>query len=1236
MKRVVLSVCAAVAAAVVAQAETYTWRVGTTGNWEDAANWTVKGGTPERAPSSQDDVILPAPTDAANNYVVTADAAINVGSLTVGSDTAGTDCLATFESKTNGTHRIGGDLVVKAGGKMSHTALPPNANTVAEECYKLNLEVGGDVTVTVYGQMNVTERGYSSMKGPGYTADQNKYRNAAHGGTHYAGKDYGSLFAPTNCGSGVVTSGGGAIRIAAAGTVMVDGAIRSDSSHAGAWNGGAGGSVWISCKELVGSGALSANGGGSSYGGSGCGGRIAVWQTEAADFSKWTGAISAYGGGGNSLGCGCGAAGTIYLQSRGETVRTAKVIVNNGSNGRPPEGESYIELCARNGSDVIGTLVVTNNGGVKVASGVTVDIYCSVSTVGGVGYWQSGTVRLMGTSPATVSGSSAYGNFTCEEPGKTISFGTTASDCFEIASGHTLTLKGSEAELLNLRPAGGASAKWMMKLDAGATADIVYASVLNSDASQGDQAVPAYHSENLGGNKKWAFTVPVVPGETNTWTGVENTDWNEPGNWSLGRAPADTDCLVVPAEDGESAPISNMPVLVAGTTVLNKLTVETGASVVLNGGNITVTNELNVAGTLTAAGRERIVCTKDINFAGGTFIAGSSAFVLEGEGDQAFNPNGQSFAALYIEKNSGTVSFADGLAAAVLDCAATNELTLAFAAEKTVDAASLLLRGWRSDGGQALVLTSSEPGTSWKLKVGNLQSVVGVRVSDSDANAGALALADETSVDAGRNAHWDFGTVSGLKNAMWVGGASGSFSTASKWSSHAVPDANTRVVIFARDGETNTVTASAAISVHDLTVQGEGLAVFESQTAADHVIAGDLVVNAGGKVTHTALTGSMTTISQESYKLNLVVGGSVTVAADGAIDVTSRGFAIRTGPGYHSANNTYGTYAGHAGTHDADGYTYGSMVAPTNCGSGAYTTAGGGVIRLVSAGTVTVDGSVLACSDTANNAGSGSGGSIWITCPRLLGTGTLSVSAGDDAYACAGSGGRLAVWLTEAGNFDDWHGTMLARGGDNTSSAFGAKMASAGTIYLQAAGQGRTNATVIIENGNPKIQTDVGFVELGNKTESDVFGNLIVGSKGVVSAAAKEELTLYGDWTVSGGTCGVTNALLRLAGPELSTISGAQTIDGFVCSDKKKPLCVREGATLRLAADSRVADVDLATDDVTLNVSTNVLTVHTTVHKKGRGWADELDKLVVKEADPDTGKTGDIVWKPQGIAVIIR
>ena len=369
MKRIVLSVCAAVAAAVLARAETtYTW-VGGNGNWEDGTKWSSSQG--EGVPGAGDHAVLPAPSAAAGNYVVTANEAINVASLTVGSDTVGTDCLATFESKTNGTHQIGaGGLVVKAGGKMTHTVLPTTAKTFAAECYKLNLKVKGDVTIATNGTIDVTSRGFfGTVTLPGSVT-----ANGSHGGTRAVGGCYDSLIAPTNCGSctvdpsgGTRYSGGGVVRIDAKGAIIVNGSIVSSSKAGTGYGSGAGGSVWLTGADLQGDGMISVQGGDDNYGSAGAGGRLAVWLTKATGFDSWDGEFIAKGGAyqRSPSGFGSGAPGTIYLQAAGGNVKTATVIVDNDKLDQF-RAVGYAEICKRTGWKNVGKVVVQNKAYVKL------------------------------------------------------------------------------------------------------------------------------------------------------------------------------------------------------------------------------------------------------------------------------------------------------------------------------------------------------------------------------------------------------------------------------------------------------------------------------------------------------------------------------------------------------------------------------------------------------------------------------------------------------------------------------------------------------------------------------------------------------------------------------------------------------------------------------------------------------------------------------------------------------
>ena len=140
-----------------------------------------------------------------------------------------------------------------------------------------------------------------------------------HGGVggSLGGSTYGSLTAPRDLGSGGGTwdsgtpggRGGGAIRLRASHTLMVDGEIRASGALGDSGGGGAGGSIYATAANFTGSGSLSADGGEGMEGGGG-GGRVAVVYSDTMTFPVAN--ISATGGGGGSEN---GADGSIYVHA---------------------------------------------------------------------------------------------------------------------------------------------------------------------------------------------------------------------------------------------------------------------------------------------------------------------------------------------------------------------------------------------------------------------------------------------------------------------------------------------------------------------------------------------------------------------------------------------------------------------------------------------------------------------------------------------------------------------------------------------------------------------------------------------------------------------------------------------------------------------------------------------------------------------------------------------------------
>lgn len=80
----------------------------------------------------------------------------------------------------------------------------------------------------------------------------------------------------------------------------------------------------------------------------------------------------------------------------------------------------------------------------------------------------------------------------------------------------------------------------------------------------------------------------------NTWTGAVSSNWHTTGNWSAGFVPGNTTDVVIPAA------LVTYPVISAGTAATKALTIQTGATVTVNGVLLQIAGNLTNTGTLTA------------------------------------------------------------------------------------------------------------------------------------------------------------------------------------------------------------------------------------------------------------------------------------------------------------------------------------------------------------------------------------------------------------------------------------------------------------------------------------------------------------------------------------------------------------------------------------------------------------------------------------------------------------
>lgn len=272
----VLALCAP------ARAMTNNWKASTTGDWSDAANW-VEG----FIPTNGDDAVI---TNSGASVIISSSSS-NLNSLTL-SRTLWFTNWDTYLQASNVSILSNGSMTCV--GAFTNNAM---SNRVYIICTNLTIAAGGSI--------NADTRGYSgglvSGGGHGPGGAQGSRAGGSYGGKggNYAwleGSRYGSSSVPEYAGSGGGYNsvnavrgghGGGAVRIDASDTVILNGFITANgengsADHAGS---GSGGSVWISCRTLAGAETIAntclirANGGSSwatGQSGSGGGGRIAI------------------------------------------------------------------------------------------------------------------------------------------------------------------------------------------------------------------------------------------------------------------------------------------------------------------------------------------------------------------------------------------------------------------------------------------------------------------------------------------------------------------------------------------------------------------------------------------------------------------------------------------------------------------------------------------------------------------------------------------------------------------------------------------------------------------------------------------------------------------------------------------------------------------------------------------------------------------------------------------------
>ena len=322
------------------------------------------------------------------------------------------------------------------------------------------------------------------------------------------------------------------------------------------------------------------------------------------------------------------------------------------------------------------------------------------------------------------------------------------------------------------------------------------------------------------------------------------------------------------------------------------------------------------------------------------------------------------------------------------------------------------------------------------------------------------------------------------------GGGNGLWSNPANWGG-ALPAPGDDVV-FNGTSVSNCTVDLATNQLGSLTVSAgySGAVLFKAgsiQGGSSMTLAGNLTVNSG-RLLFQGDTNSPSGSGFMIYAANVTVGSSGTISADG------QGFANQAGPGAGMTNLYYGggggAYGGRGGSSSGGcrGGTnlYGSVATPMFLGSGGgddtnYSVpnagSGGGAIAIyANSGLVTVDGtlSVNGTSGTAGlQGGGGSGGSLWISCLQLAGSGTISADGGNGGSrgnwesGGGGGGGRLKVNYSTI----TFNGTFSVSGGAGGTGSTNSQAGFPGTFSFPDGGNVTVKRSFALAPGSYNIPT---------------------------------------------------------------------------------------------------------------------------------------------------------------------
>ena len=984
------------------------------------------------------------------------------------------------------------------------------------------------------------------------------YGNAASPTLSGSGGGNGAGPVPANAGG----AGGGALELNVSNSLVLDGTISANGTPANGVSsgGGSGGSIWLAVGTLTGRGGIVANGGAGDlpYGGGGGGGRIAVYYS----VNQFSGTFSARGGAGASY----GGAGTLYFQNR-PSIGSPQILLtidNGGQAGTNTplpilsagydlavSGGAQVVLSSQTSTVTLGNLGIASNSWLfcsNSASSVTLTMGANATIqagggirldgagpAGGLGagaghsaYGPGGILMASGggygggggASASGVGGGGEYGSIVQPSSAGSGGGNTTGGAPYGLGGGGggalRMTVTGTLAldGILNanggpgLAPASGGGSGGSLFLTVGTLAGRG-AILANGGAGNspyggggGGGRIALYYTTNhfsglvsarggAGAGNGGAGTVFLQGRNLNVLTTQLTVD--------NGGVPGTTNTLVSGVQGSLDLTVSGGSWVNLTTTSIRNLLVSSNSWLTVSG-----SQPAGSAGLLEVTSNAVVQLGGRITLDG----AGNPGGLGMGAGTNGSGAGYGGYGAASLFGGAGGTSYGSVTAPTDLGSGGGNSTNTSpynrggaggGAVRLTVNGQLTVDGRLSADGLAGLAPTSGGgSGGSLYLTAGTLSGAGLISASGGPGDlpygggggGGRIAIYLDTNLFTGRM------IAQGGPGAGW--GGAGTIYIAPDRSSKALPQ-----LIIDNGGSPGTSTPLSISNLLDLNIRGGARATAVTLGALNNltIASNSWLIYSNGS--HAPLNASFATI-EKSAGISLDAAGLAGGQGSGA-----GAYQHSTVFGDSGGGGGYGGFGANGLTGATGGDSYGSVLQPTDLGSGGGTSkgviggSGGGALQIRVSNTLQLDGTISASGGDflTEGGGGGSGGSLWLKVGTLSGTGTISANGGDGDYFLGGggSGGRIALYSTT----NQFQGPITAWGG------LGAFVGGAGTIYSRASFA--SVGQVIVDNGGwagtntpiaaiePFALTVSGAAIVNPASGAVVVGNLLVDSGGMLT-----------------------------------------------------------------------------------------------------------------------------------------